>query len=172
MSREMQMIVRCDACEKRGEQTVVDANESELQLDLGFGPVTIDLCETDRKQLLDELLELVTERGSRVPTVKKKAGKREPDLGGLTPSEYGPLCPQCGFRPKGNRTSTINHMENVHGLDRAKASKLVPPPVGTKVIACPECGFLAGNGQGIAMHVSTVHGEEVWKKVRPKLKSS
>lgn len=165
MPRHMQLVVSCDACQKDGHTTPVDP-EDQSTIDVGIGYYAVDLCETHQKALLEPLLDLLGDYGTRVGspkrTVVQKTTKRDDD--------EARECPECGKILRGNRTSVISHLASLHGVDRIEASKLIPP-LGPSV-SCTYCGFLSQLGQGYVAHVKSAHGVDAWKAIAKDAKKS
>lgn len=164
MSIQLKRIGYCDACD-----TEVDPDESDELIDMGFGLHHINLCPDDRAKLWEPLETLVRDQGTRddsrppVATRPSKPTRSKADPAG---SGWAPDCPLCGQQIRGNRTATINHLNRLHGMDRVEASRRVPVPKHLESVECPVCGFIASLGTGLAMHVSTQHGEKEWERIR------
>lgn len=131
-------IVGCDSCGAEPADPLV--------VDVGDGALRVDLCRACQDAAgLPKLEALLADYG--VAAATKPAAKRSPPAKGLR-------CPRCdGTYPI--RQTLISHLANTHALGLVEASKLAPPP--GEAVTCPDCGYLAQAGQGIAQHRARQH---------------
>jgi predicted RNA-binding Zn-ribbon protein involved in translation (DUF1610 family) len=166
MARQVIVKTWCDPCL---EQSVDTEGEELPPLKLPELPGrarVLALCEVHRKELYDPLVEALRELGQTVDAEGNPAGARgplkktpmEPAITGpsSTPSsaELGPTtCPDC-FKELKSLGSLQAHVRHVHNTT---LRELQGHPKG-EGFACPECGQVCLNAQGLGAHRSRKHG--------------
>ena len=121
----------CDGCGTESADALIAGHT--LRVD-DFGPSSLDLCETCRGKLVDDLVELLR------TVVPPQASKRR----GRTPIGGSWTCEFCDY------TGASKHLLNMHTGRNHR--ELVP-----LTHVCPECGAGTRSAAGLATHRRLAH---------------
>lgn len=146
----IRLLMECDNCGQQSGDYLDDARRVEsLTLDLGDGARRVELCSGCQEVAgLGELLHLLREYGADLDEPKTAATGRASS----SPSSARRKCPVCRIDLSG-RAAALVHLQSVHGMSIAEASRACPPSGATET--CDVCGYVAQKGNGFAVHRST-----------------